>query len=94
MGGFWKSVYDSIRGELVLIVGGLLLGVLRWVFVKQKEKKMENVIVQENKAVSFKIEGGLLIISVDSNKDGQPLLETRLFLEEVPDEVLGLFKKA
>jgi hypothetical protein len=50
-------------------------------------------IMEEQKALSFKIEGGKFILSVDTNKDGQPLLTLALDLTEVPDEVLALFKK-
>lgn len=40
--------------------------------------------------VSFKFEGSKLIVSIDSNKDGEPVLSLTLDLAEIPDEVLAL----
>lgn len=48
---------------------------------------------QDNKAVSLEIKEGKLVISVDSNKDGQALAVISVDLLEVPDEVINLFKK-
>jgi hypothetical protein len=46
--------------------------------------------------VSFKFENSNLIVIVDSNKDGEPLLTLTVNLAEIPDEVLALItaKKA
>jgi hypothetical protein len=46
----------------------------------------------EAKPVTLKIEGTKLVVAVDSNKDGQPVLTLNLDLLEVFDEVGGLFK--
>jgi len=50
-------------------------------------------VSQDNKAVSIEIKEGKLLISVDSNKDGQALAVLSVDLLEVPDEVVNLFKK-
>ena len=47
-----------------------------------------------DKALEFKIEAGMLIILVDPNKDGQNVLEVKIDLAEVPDEVLSALKKS
>ncbi len=44
----------------------------------------------ENKAVEFKFEGAKLLIVVDPNKDGGPVLKVEVDLAEIPDEVLSL----
>lgn len=49
--------------------------------------------MEQNKSVSFRIEGSKFYITIDTNKDGQNLIEIVLDLLEVPDEVLKLFKK-
>ena len=49
--------------------------------------------MDENKAVTFKIEGGKFIINVDPNKDGEAVIEIKIDMIEVPDEVVSLFKK-
>jgi len=48
---------------------------------------------EENKVVDFKFEGRKLIITVDSNKDGEAVLSLSIDLSEVADEVLDAFKK-
>jgi hypothetical protein len=50
----------------------------------------------ENKAVDFKFEGTKLIVIVDPNKDGGPVLSVIVDLSEIPDEVFSLLsaKKA
>jgi hypothetical protein len=50
----------------------------------------------ENKAIEFKFEGAKLLISVDPNKDGGPVLSLTVDLAEIPDEVFSLIsaKKA
>ena len=47
----------------------------------------------ENKKVEFKIEEGNLIIIVDMNQDGESLLELKIKLAEVLDEIASFFKK-
>ncbi len=44
--------------------------------------------------VEFKIEGGNLIINVDPNKDGENVVELKVNLAEVPDEVLSALQKS
>ena len=45
------------------------------------------------KVVTLKIEDQQLIIRVDANKDGEAVLEVRVNILEVPDEVISLLKK-
>jgi hypothetical protein len=47
----------------------------------------------EKKALEFKIDGGKLVISLDTNKDGEPVCTFAVDLAEVPDEVLAVIKK-
>ena len=49
--------------------------------------------VVEKKMLDFKIEDGKLHLSVDPNKDGQPVVTLVVDMAEVPDEVLSAFKK-
>jgi hypothetical protein len=42
-----------------------------------------------DKAVELKWEGSKLIAIVDPNKDGQPVVELKIELAEIPDEVLS-----
>lgn len=46
-----------------------------------------------NKTIEIKVEDGHLIIRVDANKDGEAVLEVRVNILEVPDEILSLLKK-
>jgi hypothetical protein len=46
----------------------------------------------EPKKVEFKFEDKHLIIKVDLNKDGESLMEFKLNLAEIPDEVLSALK--
>lgn len=46
-----------------------------------------------NEAYDIKFVDGKLFISLDSNKDGQPILELKVDLFEVSDEILDFFKK-
>jgi hypothetical protein len=46
-----------------------------------------------DKAFEFKIEGGFLIITADPNKDGQNVMELKIDLLEVPDEIMSALKK-
>lgn len=93
MAKFWRAIVDHLSVEFAVLVGGLLLGFLGKIFGKKKENVMAE-IVQENKAFELKLEGEFLMLKVDPNKDGEVLLEMKVSLKEVPDEVLGLFKKA
>ena len=47
----------------------------------------------ENKAIDFQVENGNIVIKVDSNRDGQPLLVLSIAMSEIPDEVFALIKK-
>lgn len=49
--------------------------------------------MDEKKAVEFKLEGEFMVLAVDPNKDGEPVLELKVHLKEVPDEVLSALKK-
>jgi hypothetical protein len=53
-------------------------------------------IVMEAKAVEMKFEGSKLVLALDPNKDGGPVLTLVLDLMEIPDEVMSLIaaKKA
>jgi hypothetical protein len=44
----------------------------------------------ENKAVDFTFDGSKLMIVVDPNKDGEPVLRLEIELAEIPDEVMSL----
>ena len=48
---------------------------------------------KDDKVVSMEIIDGELIIAVDSNKDGQPVLKLTIDLLEVPEEILQAIKK-
>ena len=48
----------------------------------------------EGKVVAFKMEGSKLVLQIDSNKDGQPLMTLTLELSEVADELFSLLKGA
>lgn len=97
-----QHAFDSIGSELIagvsLMVTAAVLGFIRSIFKRLlpeqpagvqtiKETKME-----EKKAVVFKIDGGFFYISVDPNKDGQNVLELKVDLAEVPDEVISALK--
>lgn len=47
----------------------------------------------EAKAIDFTFEGSTLIIKVDPNKDGQAVLELKVDMAEIPDEIWGLMNK-
>lgn len=47
----------------------------------------------ENKAFDFKVEGGKLLITIDPNKDGQPVMTLSVDIAEIPDEVISALKK-
>ena len=46
-----------------------------------------------DKAVDFKFEGSTLIIALDFNKDGQPVVEVKIDMAEIPDEIWGMMNK-
>lgn len=77
--------------ELFCVLVVLIFSAVRkWVKNKTKEITMSEV---ENKSFEMKLEGEFLLISVDPNKDGEKLIELKVSLKEVPDEVLSAFKK-
>jgi hypothetical protein len=49
-----------------------------------------------NDKVSFAFVDGCLVVKVDLNKDGQPFLELKIELAEIPEEIFSLIsaKKA
>jgi len=47
----------------------------------------------EPKAIEFKIEDAKLIVIVDPNKDGQPVIHLSVDLAEVPDEIISALRK-
>lgn len=47
----------------------------------------------ENKVVDFTFEGSKLIVKVDPNKDGEHVLEVKIDMAEVPDEIASIFAK-
>jgi hypothetical protein len=48
--------------------------------------------MEESNAVSIKFEGAKVIINVDPNKDGSPLVKVELDLLQIPSEVKDLIK--
>jgi hypothetical protein len=50
----------------------------------------------ENQAVKFEFVGSKLLIAVDPNRDGGPVIKVEIDLMEIPDEVMSLIsaKKA
>jgi hypothetical protein len=52
--------------------------------------------IHVEKAVEFKFEGSKLLIAIDPNKDGGPVLKLEIDLAEIPDEVMSVIsaKKA
>jgi hypothetical protein len=46
----------------------------------------------ENKKVSFEFVDGVLIVKVDLNGDGQPVIELKVSLAEIPDEIIDILK--
>lgn len=52
------------------------------------------MITKDGQIVSFTIEEGSMVITVDPNKDGQALLSLKIDLLEVPDEIVSLIKKS
>lgn len=47
----------------------------------------------ENKALAIAFEGDYMIVKVDPNKDGMPLLDLRLHYTQLPAEAAALFGK-
>lgn len=50
-------------------------------------------VVEEKKAVSFKIVDSKLLVEVDPNKNGTPVIKLELDLVEVPSEIVAVIKK-
>lgn len=47
----------------------------------------------DNKKILIKLDGGKLSIKVDTNQDGETVLDVELNLSEALDEIVKLFKK-
>jgi len=47
---------------------------------------------EEKKVLDFKIEDDKMLLTVDPNKDGQPVLSLAINLKEVPDEIISAIK--
>lgn len=47
----------------------------------------------ENKAVNFRFDGSKLLIDVDPNRDGGPVVKLEIDLMEIPDEIMSLITK-
>jgi hypothetical protein len=47
----------------------------------------------EKKMIDFKFEDGKFVLSVDPNKDGEPVLFLALDVKEVPDEIVSALTK-
>lgn len=88
-----RSLLVSVFHELVGLVIFAALFAIRGYFRSIRSGFTRRVIMEENKVLEFKIEGEHMILSVDPNKDGEKLLELKIMLKEVPDEVLSAFKK-
>ena len=43
--------------------------------------------------IDFKVEEGKLVINVDPNEDGEPVVSVVVDIVEIPDEVMDLLKK-
>ena len=75
------------------IAAKIIYGCLEaWCFLRRLALKKRSLSM-ETKAASWAVEGSTLVISVDLNKDGQPLLTVRLEMAEIPDEVLSAIMK-
>jgi hypothetical protein len=53
---------------------------------------IERSFPMENKKVSFEFVEGVLIVKVDLNGDGQPVIELKVSLAEIPDEIIDILK--
>jgi hypothetical protein len=49
--------------------------------------------MEEKKMLEFKFENGKVLLTVDPNKDGQPVFKAEIDAAEVPDEILSAIKK-
>lgn len=47
----------------------------------------------EKKIVDFKLDGDYAELSVDPNKDGEPVFTARIHIKELPDEVASALVK-
>ena len=52
-------------------------------------KFLKGDIMSETNAVDYKFNGTQLIVTVDPNKDGQPVVTLTIEMAEIPDEVLA-----
>jgi hypothetical protein len=50
-------------------------------------------MLEEVKAIDFKIVDGFLVIKADPNKNGISVLEIKVNLAEVPAEIVAILKK-
>lgn len=46
----------------------------------------------ENKVLTIKLDGEYFVVAVDPNKDGEPVMELKIHLSEIPDEVISALK--
>jgi hypothetical protein len=53
----------------------------------------EDIKTDEKKMIDFKFEDGKMILSVDPNKDGEPVLFLMIDAAEVPDEIVSIISK-
>jgi hypothetical protein len=86
---------EIIKHYLFEIRHYILIGIIQIAFgflFKKRGNIMADEVV-EKKAFTLKIDGEFLVISLDPNKDGDELLNIKLHMSEVPDEVLSAFKK-
>jgi len=49
--------------------------------------------MSEKKMLDFKYKDGKMIISIDPNRDGEPVVFLSVDIKEVPDEIVSAFKK-
>lgn len=47
----------------------------------------------EAKVVNYKVDGTVLVVTVDPNKDGTAVIEIKIPIMEVFNEILGAVKK-
>ena len=55
-------------------------------------KKKLSKVTATGKLIDWDVDGGKLTITIDPNKDGEPVAGFFLDLSEVPDEILSAFK--
>lgn len=52
-----------------------------------------NEVTKQSKDVDFKIENGKLIISVDTNNNGIPVVKLEVDIMEIPSEIMDALNK-